>query len=160
MNNENQELESIWADGVPANIGKEDLMEAIDILRLCIRFTVEKVIADKGYKILGIIDKLDRFPHITLEKDGTKYGLVILPEVYPRFGSVTDDFRLKFVSASKEHNVVPVFCPVLIKSIDDKRAEKGLLLKGDVFNCLNIGQAILNDEEKQEITPDNLTQII
>ena len=153
----NQELESIWADGIPAKINPEDLMKPEDILKLCIRFTLEKILTSKGYKIVGIIDQLDKFPHITAEKDGSKYGIVVLPEIFPRFGSVVDDFRIKFVNASKEHNIIPVLCPVLIHSVDKARAEKSVMLKGDVFNCLNIGQIILNNEPKQEITPQTLT---
>ena len=150
-------LESIWADGVPTNIKKEDKMEALDILKLCIKFTVEQILLPKEYKIVGIIEDLSNFPHVTAEKDGKRYGIVVLPEVYPHFGGVLDDFRIKFVTACNEHNIVPVLCPVLIHSQDRARAEKSILLKGDVFRLANIGQIILNGEEKQEIKPNTLT---
>ena len=150
-------LESIWADGVPAKINKEDIMVPADILKLCIRFTIEQILVPNEYKIVGIIEDLNNFPNITAEKDGKKYGLVVLPEIYPHFGGVPTDFRVKFVNACNEHDVVPVLCPVLIHSQDKERAEKSILLKGDVFRLANIGQLILNNEETQEITPQTLT---
>lgn len=153
----NQELESIWADGVPAKINKEDVMVPLDILKLCMRFTVEQILLPNEYKIVGVLEDLNNFPNITAEKDGKKYGLVVLPEIYPHFGSVPSDFRIQFVNACKEHDVIPVLCPILIHSHDKERAEKSILLKGDVFRLGNIGQLILNNEETQEINPKTLT---
>ena len=40
---------------------------------------------------------------------------------------------------------------------DKERAEKSILLKGDVFRLANVGQLILNNEETQEINPQTLT---
>ena len=96
MNNENQVLESIWADGIPANIKKEDVMLPIDILKLCIKFTVEQILLTNDYKIIGVIEDLHNFPNVTAEKDGKRYGIVVLPEIYPHFGGVPKDFRLQF----------------------------------------------------------------
>ena len=152
-----KELESIWADGIPAKINKEDIMVPADILKLCIRFTIEQILIPNEYKIVGIIEDLNNFPNITAEKEGKKYGLVVLPEIYPHFGSVPADFRIKFVNACNEHDVIPVLCPVLIHSQDKERAEKSILLKGDVFRLADVGQLILNNEETQEITPQTLT---
>ena len=152
----NQQLESIWADGVPAKINKEDLMTIIDLNQICIRFTVERILVPRDYKIIGVIEEPNRFPNITAEKNGVKYAIVVLPEVYPRFGSVVDDFRKKFVAATKERQLIPVLCPILIRSSDSQRAEKGILLKGDLFNLAEIGQIVLNDEEEQVITPQTL----
>ena len=156
-NNENQVLESIWADGIPANIKKEDVMAPLDILKLCIRFTVEQILLPKEYKIVGVIEDLNNFPQVTAEKDGKKYGIVVLPEIYPHFGAVPADFRIKFADACKERNIVPVLCPVLIHSQDRARAEKSILLKGDVYRLGNLGQLILTNDEEQEIKPDSLT---
>ena len=152
----NQQMESIWADGVPAKINKEDLLTTNDIIKICIRFTVEKILVEREYKIIGVIDEPNRFPHITAEKNGVKYAIVVLPEIFPKFGSLVDDFRLKFVAATKERQLIPVLCPILIKSYDNARAEKGLLLKGDLYNLAEMGQVVLNDEEKQVIAPNTL----
>ena len=43
----NQQMESIWADGVPAKINKEDLLTTNDIIKICIRFTVEKILVER-----------------------------------------------------------------------------------------------------------------
>ena len=54
----NQQLESIWADGVPEKINKEDLMTIIDLNQICIRFTVERLLVPRDYKIIGVIRNL------------------------------------------------------------------------------------------------------
>ena len=155
MNNEN--LESIWADGVPTKINKDDILMPLDILKLCMRFTVEHILVPNDYKIVGLREDLNNFPHITAEKEGKTYGIVVLPEIFPHFGAVPTDFRMQYVEACGKHNVVPVLCPILIHSQDKERAEKSILLKGDVFRLANIGQLILTDEETQEINPQTLT---
>lgn len=152
----NQELESIWVDGIPNKINKEDLLTVDEMIKICIRFTVERILIPRDYKIIGIVDQPNNFPNITAEKNGIKYAIVVLPEVFPRFSSIVDDFRFKFVAATKERELLPVLCPVLIKSYDKQRADKGLLLKGDLYNLSEIGQIILTDEEKQLITPQTL----
>lgn len=152
----NQELESIWADGVPSKINKEDLLTPAELTKICIRFLVEKVLVPKEYKIIGVVDELNKFPNITAEKNGVTYAIVVLPEIYPRFGTLVDDFRLKFVAATKERGLLPVLAPVFIKSYDNERAQKSVLLKGDIFNLADMGQIVLNDEEKQIINPNTL----
>ena len=85
-----------------------------------------------------------------------KYGLVVVPNKFPLFAAVKDDFRITYVKGCEEHGIVPVFCPVLIYSLDKDRAAKSIFLRGDVFNVRNVGQQILSKAEKQEITPQTL----
>ena len=120
------------------------------------KFVIDKIVIPNEYKVYGLNDAPDKFPNISIEKDGKKYGLVIVPNKYPLFASVNDDFRKAFVKACEEHNTIPVYCPVLLHSIDKERAVKGVFLRGDVFNLKNVGQKILNGDDKQEITPNNL----
>lgn len=154
MNNE--QLESIWADGVPAKIDEKDVLTYQEILRICIKFVLDKIIVPKNYKVLGINDDPQKFPNITVEKDGMKYGLVVVPNKFPLFAAIKADFRITYVKGCEEHNIIPVFCPVLIYSVDKDRAAKSIFLRGDLFNARNVGQQILNKEEKQEITPQTL----
>lgn len=157
MDMEKNNLESVWADGVPQKINPEDVLPPKHILDMCIRFTLEQIIKDKGYKVLGVNDDLKSYPKILLEKENQQYAIAVVPCVYPNFIQKNDDLRIRFVKGCQQQKAVPVLCPVLIHSQDKERAMKSIMLKGDLFRITNIGQLILTDEETQEILPKSLT---
>ncbi len=153
---QNKVVESIWADGVPKNIKDEDRLTLKHILSMCIRFTVDEIIKDRGYKVLGINDETNSYPNILLEKDEKKYAVAVVPCIYPNFIRKNDELRIRFAKDAEQRNLIPVLCPVLIHSQDVERAKASVMLKGDLFRIGNLGQKILTTEETQEITPQTL----
>ena len=156
---ENKELESIWADGVPSKVSEQDVMKQEDNLLLCIRFFVEQVLSKDGGVILNINPNVKTYPNIIYEKNNKKYGICIVPCIYPYFSFMIDKLRISFVNESVKHNIIPVMSCVLMASYDKQRADKQLLLKGDLFNLRHIGNYLLNNDEKIMLTPNDLTYI-
>lgn len=76
---EKNNLESVWADGVPEKINPEDVLPPKHILDMCIRFTLEQIIKDRGYKVLGVNDDLKSYPNILLEKENQQYAIAVVP---------------------------------------------------------------------------------
>lgn len=153
---QNNELESIWADGVPAKIDDRDRIEPKGILQMCIRFAIENILNKEDYKITAVQDNPNVYPNIELIHNDIKYAIAIVPCIFPYFIRNNDELRIGFAKAAIEKNYVPVICPIIIRSIDDERANQSIYLKGDLFKFANIGQKILNTEPHQEIKPDNL----
>lgn len=153
---EQNDLESIWVDGVPNRIDPKDRLTPLEILRMCIHYSVENIIAGKEYKIINVIDTLYAYPNIILEKEEKHYAVAVVPCIYPYFMPENDELRIGFAKASKEKGFIPILCPIPVRSIDEERAKQSIYLKGDVFQFANIGQKILTDDVKQEITPQNL----
>lgn len=153
---EQNNIESIWADGVPSKIDPKDLLEPQELLRLCIRFALDEILKEKGYTVLQIIDKLHVYPNIILEKAEKKYAVAIVPCIYPYFMIQNDEIRIGFAKAAKEKNYIPILCPIPARSIDEERAKKSVYLKGDLFQFANIGQKVLTEDEHQEILPTSL----
>ncbi|MDE7263545.1 MAG: hypothetical protein K2N64_02650 [Anaeroplasmataceae bacterium] len=149
-------LESIWVDGIPSRIEKEDLLEPKAVLQMCIRFTLDHILKDKGYEITAVQDDPVLFPNIEAKKFNKKYAIAVIPCIYPHFIAKNDALRIGFAKAAKEKNYIPILCPVPIRSTDKLRAEASIYLKGDMFQFANIGQMILTDEDTQEILPKNL----
>lgn len=149
------ELESIWADGIPSKIDPKDRIEPEGILKMCLQYTMEHILKDK-YKILAAGADIGVYPNLLVEKDGTKYAISVIPCIYPSFLAKADDLRIKIAQQAKKVGMIPVLCPVPIFSIDSKRAEASIYLKGDVFKMVNMGQLIMTDAAEQEILPDKL----
>lgn len=150
------EVESIWADGVPENINPKDRLEPEELLKLCIQFTIQEVLKDKEYQILGVDDQINAFPNLLLKKENQTYAVAVVPCIYPYFLIKNDQLRIKYAKAAKRNHHIPVLCPIPVRSIDMERAKRSIYLKGDVFAFANIGQKILTDEEGQEILPNTL----
>lgn len=149
-------LESIWADGIPSKIEEKDLLEPKAVLQMCIRFTLEHILKDKGYEITSVQDDPNLFPNIEAKKEKKKYAIAVIPCIYPHFMAKNDALRIGFAKASIEKNYTPVLCPIPIRSIDKERAEASVYLKGDLFQFANLGQIILTTEASQEISPNTL----
>ncbi len=153
---QNNELESIWADGIPNRIKDDDRIEPKGILQMCIRFVLENILNKEDYKIISVQDNLNIYPNIEIIHNDTKYAIAVVPCIFPYFIRNNDDLRIGFAKAAIAKNYVPVLCPILISSVDEERAKNSIYLKGDVFKFANIGQKILNTEPHQEINPNNL----
>ena len=149
-------IESIWADGIPAKIEDKDRVEPKTVLNMCIHYVIEYIIKGKNYEILSAQDELNIYPNIELKQGNEKYAVAVIPCIYPYFMPKNDKLRIGFAKAAKEKNYIPVICPVPIRSIDNERAEASIYLKGDLFQFANIGQIIVTEEEVQEITPNTL----
>lgn len=150
------QYESIWADGVPAKINKEDILTPENILSMCIRFTIEQTLKDKGYEVVGINGKVTELPNIVIKKEDKMYALVVVPCIYPNYMRQNDNLRIDFVNGCIKQNLTPVICPVLIHSTDKERALKSVMLKGDTFKISSLGQEILTNEPKQELALNTL----
>lgn len=150
------EMESIWADGIPENINPEDRLEPVELLKLCLQFTIQNVLKDKGYEIIGVSNQVDAYPNLLLKKDNQTYAVAVVPCIYPYFIVKNDKLRIEYAKVAKQNHHIPVLCPIPVRSIDHKRAEHSVYLKGDVYSFANIGQKILTDEEEQEILPTTL----
>lgn len=153
---QNNQMESIWADGVPAKINDEDLLTPKETLRMCINFTVANVLTPKGYELVGVNDDLASLPNIVVKKDEKVFSIIVVPCIFPNYMRENDDLRIKFVNSATKAKAIPVICPVLIHSYDKERAQKGIMLKGDLFRITNIGQKILNNFAKQSLKPEDL----
>ena len=124
--------ESIWADGVPANIKDEDRLMPDDLLGMAIDYVMNAIIIEKGFKIERTFPRITP-PQIVCKKDGVVYAIVVAPAIYPDTSWLKDDFRLEFYKKATEQNIVPLFAPVAFESIDKDRAAAKVALKGDVF---------------------------
>ncbi len=156
MNNENQEqFESIWADGVPQNITDDKKLEFKDLLLLAVDHVVKNFAIPKGFKIEQVNAKPDVLPHIIMKKNEKVYTIVVLPFLYPHYGSIHDEIRIQFVKKMTELKAMPLFAPVGFASTDKERAKASLALKGDTFNVLFRGFVVLTDEPNQKLLVPN-----
>ena len=156
-NNVNNIPESVWADGVPANIEEKDKIKQEELHSMAIDYVMKKVILPKGFKVEQGFPRRD-FPNIVMKRDGVLYMLVVFPSVYPNYVTMNDEFRLKVVSGAKKFDAIPLYAPVGYKSIDPERAKASLTLKGDVFQTTFPGFIKLTDAEHQDfnVKPDEL----
>ncbi len=146
------ELESVWVDGIPPRIEKNDLLTLEEVLKICLQYFIKDYLKDKGYEIDGINPNPNQLPHVLLTKKNQKYAVILVPCVYPRYHLMHEDIRIKYVKDCEAKNYIPLYCPVLISSYDEQRAEKGLMLRGDLFNVRIVKQIILTQEEHQNLT--------
>ena len=149
--------ESIWADGIPANIKDEDRLTGNDLLGLAIDYVMNAVIIEKGFKIERTFPRITP-PQIICKRDGVVYAIVVGVAMFPETSWLKDDFRLDFYNKSIGQKIVPLFAPVSFESIDKARAEAKIALKGDVFKNHFPGLIKITGEERvapNEITPDD-----
>ncbi|MDE5714941.1 MAG: hypothetical protein K2I42_02305 [Anaeroplasmataceae bacterium] len=151
-----KELESIWVEGIPSKIEKDDLLNLQEVLNICLQYFIKDYLKDKEYNLEGINPNPNQIPHVLLTKGNKKYAVIIVPCVYPRYHLMQEEVRIQFVKDCQEKNAIPLYCPVLIASYDALRAEQGLMLKGDLFNVRIVKQKILNQEAKQDLTLQSL----
>ena len=149
--------ESVWADGVPANIDEKDKIKPEELHNMAIDYVMKKVILPKGFKIEQGFPRRD-FPNIVMKKDGVIYMVVVFPSVFPSYATPNDDFRLKIVENAKKFDAVALYAPVGYKSIDEERAKAQLTLKGDVFQTTFPGFIRLTDAPTQDfnVKPEEL----
>ncbi len=156
MNNQEQEqLESIWADGVPQNVSEDMKLQFKDVLLLGIDHVVKHFAMPKGFKIEQVNAKPDVLPHIIMKKDEKVYCVIVLPFLYPHYASIHDEIRIQFVKKMIDLNAMPLFAPVGFASTDKERAKASLALKGDTFNILFRGFVVLTDEPNQNLLVPN-----
>ena len=144
--------ESIWADGVPANIKDEDRLTQDDLLGMAIDYVMNAIIIEKGFKIERTFPRITP-PQIVCKKDGVVYAIVVAPAIYPETSWLKDDFRLEFYKKATEQKIIPLFAPVSFESIDKDRAEARVALKGDVFKNHFINLIKVTDAPK--VTPND-----
>ena len=132
MMNENHEIESIWADGVPPRLNKEDVLTNDQLNEMAVDFTCKYLIRN-GFKINLNFPRKEA-PQIFCKKDGKVYGIFVLGSPYPNGIWINPNVREKIYADSVEHKFIPLFSNVLYGSKDKERLKAGLLLKGDVFN--------------------------
>lgn len=147
-------IESIWVSGIPENINPDDIMQEQDLLDFALKFTIENLV--KGCKVEGINNDLKKFPHLIINKGNIRYGIVVVPCVYPNFFEDNKEFRLEFVKNSTLFGMVPVICPIIIRSTDEARANASITLKRDSFNLINPGMKILTPEENQDLSYESM----
>ncbi len=158
MENNNQNIpESVWADGVPAQIEEKDKISPEELHSMAIDYVMKKIILPKGFKIEQGFPRRD-FPNIVMKRDGKLYMVVVFPSVYPNYVTPNDDFRMKIMEGAKKFGAIALYAPVGYKSIDKDRAEASLTLKGDVFQTTFPGFIIMNEEEHQDfnVKPEEL----
>ena len=169
-NNVNNIPESVWADGVPANIEEKDIIKQEELHSMAIDYVMKKVILPKGFKVEQGFPRRD-FPNIVMKRDGVLYMVVVFPSVYPNYVTMNDEFRLKVVDLCKkmekdvnankkdknqpDSKIVPLFAPVGYKSIDEARANASIVLRGDVFKTSFPGFVVLTDAPHQDPAPVN-----
>ena len=147
--------ESIWADGVPANIKDEDRLTNEDLMGLAIDFVMNNIIIERGFKIERTFPRITP-PQIICKKDGVIYAIVVGVSMYPETSWLIDSFRKGFYKKSVEQGLVPLFAPVAFESIDKDRAEQKIALKGDVFKNHFIAMIKLDDTDK--MTPADINE--
>lgn len=160
-NQPNNMPESIWADGVPANIKDEDRLEQNDLLGLAIDYVMKAVIIEGGFKIERGFPRLTP-PQIICKRDGVIYAVVVGVSMFPETSWLRDDFRLELFKKSQEQGITPLFAPVAFESIDKDRANAKLALKGDVFKNHFAGLIKVTGEEKVDptkLTKDNFIKL-
>lgn len=147
--------ESIWADGIPANIKDEDRLTNEDLMGLAIDFVMNNIIIERGFKIERTFPRITP-PQIICKKDGVIYAIVVGVSMYPETSWLIDSFRKEFYKKSVEQGLVPLFAPVAFESIDKDRAEQKIALKGDVFKNHFIAMIKLDDTDK--MTPADINE--
>ncbi len=153
MMNENHEVESIWADGVPERVDTKDILSNNEINDIAIDYTA-KFLITKGYK-LNLNFPRKEAPQIMCKKDGTLYAIFVVGSVFPNNLWINDDVRLKIVEDSKKFNFVPLFANPALSSKDPAKAKVKLLLKGDVFNVHFMGLRKITEEAQAPNIPPN-----
>lgn len=156
MNNQEQEkLESIWADGIPQNITDDKKLEFKDLLLMAVDHIVKNYAVVNGFKIEQVNAKPEVLPHIIMKKNDKIYTVIVLPFLYPNYGSLNEEVRISFVKKMNELEAVALFAPVGFASTDKERAKASLALKGDTFNLLFRGFVVLTDEPNQKLLVPN-----
>lgn len=157
QNNQNQVPESIWADGVPANIEEKDKLTQADLLNMAINYVCENVVIPKGFKIERGFPQTN-YPNVVMKRDGELYAIVVIPSIYPNYVVPSNEFRKQYVEQSIDKNITPLFAPVAYKSIDEERAKASLTLRGDVYQTMFPGFIVLNNDEEFDynVTPEKL----
>lgn len=154
-NNEEQKIESIWADGIPQNVSEDMKLKIEDLLLMAIDFVIKKNLIPNGFKIEQALGKIDMLPNIIAKKNDKIYSIIVLPFLFPNYGVIHNSVRIQFVQRMKELNAIPLFAPVGFASIDKERAQASLALKQDLYNTLFRGYIILNDEPEQMLLLPN-----
>lgn len=152
---QNNIRESMWADGVPQNVKEEFKLNLQDLLLLAVDYTVKNMCIPNGFKIEQAMAKLGYMPNIVMKKNDQLYFVCVVPFLYPNYGLINDRVRIDVVKNAKANNAICLMAPVGFKSIDKKRAEAGLALKGDVFEYLCRGFFELTDAPTQNLFESN-----
>lgn len=150
------ELESIWADGIPKNIQEEDYLEPQSILNICIKTVLDTKIVPKEYRVLAVNDALGKYPNLLIEKEKTVYALAVIPCIFPHYMPKNDSFRMGFASHCMKQSYIPVICPVVLYSVDEERKNQSILLKGDLFHTVCLGFKICTEDDEQDLSFENL----
>lgn len=152
------ELESIWAAGVPKKIKEEDFLEPKSILNMCIKTVLDTKIVPKEYRILAVNDELGKYPSLLIEKEKTVYALAVIPCIYPHYMPKNDGFRIGFADHCLKQNYIPVICPVALYSIDEERKKASIVLKGDLFHTVCLGFKECTLDENQDLSFEALNR--
>ena len=132
MMNENHEMESIWADGVPQNLKKEDVLTNEQLNEMAVDFTCKYLIRN-GFK-LNLNFPRREAPQIFCKKDGKTYGVFVMGSPFPNGVWINPNVREQIYNDSITHKFIPLFSNVLYGSKDPAKLKAGLLLKGDIFD--------------------------
>ncbi len=151
--NENHEVESIWADGIPPKLNQNDIYKSDELNDLGIDFTAKYLIRN-GFK-LNLNFPRKEAPQIFCKKDGKLYAIFIVATPFPKAIWLTNDIREKIYADSLKNGFIPLFSNVLYASKDKERAKAGLLLKGDLFNVTFQGLRKITEEEQAINIPAN-----
>lgn len=143
--------ESIWADGVPANIKDEFKMEIKDLLSMGVNFLSENIFNKEGFKVQRASTDPTQLPNIIVTKGDKVFGVTIVPFLFPKYGYLSDKARIGVTKMLHEKNAISLFCPLGFKSIDNDRAKAELALKGDLFNIMYRGFVELTTDETQNL---------
>lgn len=149
-------LESIWADGIIPSYQKEDILTKEEVLSMAIKFTLDNVLKDKGCEIIGINDKVGHYPNILLKKEDKLYGLIVAPCLFPGYSMIPNQVRIGYVNLCKTKNTIPLFSPVMLTSSDRVRSGAGLFLRGDIFRMVSFGHKIMTDNPTQDLSVKSL----
>ncbi len=150
-----QEKESIWAAGCPKEVKEEYKLQVTDLLLLAVDYVVKNFAIKNGFKIEQAKADIRFLPNIVMKRNDKLYAVAIVPFLYPNYGYLKDEARLKMIEIVKTYNAIPLAAPVGFRSIDPDRAKAGMALKGDVFDVLFRGFIFLTDEEKQDMMVEN-----
>lgn len=153
MMNENHEIESIWADGIPPKLNKDDIFKSEELNDLATDF-VARFLIRNGFKLNMNFPRREA-PQIFCKKDGKIYAVFTVASVFPKAIWLTNDIREKIFEDSIKNKFIPLFANVLYSSKDKERAKAGLLLKGDLFNVTFQGLRKITEEEQAINIPPN-----
>lgn len=146
-----QEMESIWADGVPQNLKHDMVLNYEQLLQMGIDYIVKNFAIPNGFKVEQTMPRIDLMPHIILKKNGQLYAIVVATFLYPQYAILQDEPRLKMIETVSKFNAIPLYCPIGFRSIDEARAKAELALKGDVFNTNFKGFIVLKNTPTQDL---------